>query len=382
MANTETTNTVTTIEFEPGMMVFNKEFDNFERTGQIIQTDNGSKVRFYIPESKKFYTQNISDKWQAIPKKEKAILAAVVVKTEPDAAKVSVGAEKPLKTNANGKESDITEQSEPDFVALTEDETKLKAQIEKEFRANETAIENKQLRNCELLDLYRDGKLYRAEYKTFEECALAVFGMKSREYAQNRASIGAFYRNNKDFVLKNKLSLNTIDSININNNRIAETLPEGVSPELVESISKEVLSIAVESAKGNKRGLVERVVNTSANAVLDKIADLDGKDLIKSAMSVLGENRDSILESVKETLTAPKSPNANGTNTGETKQTYTGVLPSLSIECSLHTSQKSQKVILVSGNTLQMKCGCKFRLVGFDLIPIEVKGKTVKAEKA
>lgn len=360
-----------------GTTVYNSALPNFQGIGQVTDKDGKQKIRTFVKQAdgtEKAYFVQVSDKWQPIPADApKDVLDRIISTFD---GKTSEPAENTPKTQGNGKGGTITpevkdEKSETDFKPLSETETELKTKIEKEFHQLGQKVENMQLRQYELLSDYQDNQLYRAEYKTFAEAAKNVFQIgvndKSGKYAFALAAVGSFYKKNKDFVVKNKLSKNAIDEIIVQQNKIAESLKVETNSPGFDAIQKNVIETISAAAKVNAKSkfkITPPVIAATGKQIVDNLANFKtektGSELLALAAETLGANKDEILTSISDSLT--NTPKKEKT-TSDATETANDNDSSNELDCEISHSTATIQMLDTLANTLTFECGCAFKLV-------------------
>lgn len=388
------TQTAEIITFTLGQSVFNTEFNGFERVGQIVDKNGELKVATILPETGKLYTVKLNDKWQALPETApKTALDAILELAERRGA-ISGESAKP-ESNPQPKDEtpkDETPKAET-FEPLSETELADRKKLVADYKRQDANEQNAFLRKCEIIHEIRTRKLFRNDYPAFNAFAVAELQVHEK-YAQNLAQIGEFYAVAKPYIKENKLSVNAINQLIRAQNKLAANL--GMSEAdlsdfapVIEKVIETTIN-AAKNEKGKIGNITPRIVDTVAGEIQTEISNLKsdktGKDLIALAAETLGAKAGDILSRSRETLNdtgKDKTNGSNGTNrsgNGESSETYTGVLSNLEIKCTLHADFKGNKILVIGNGTIQTKCLCRFKQVGFDLVPYEINGKKVKAQ--
>lgn len=369
------------VEIKVGDKVYNTEIPNFGLVGEVITLNNELRVKYTLPETKKTYKPLLSALWQLLPSDvSETVLDAILTQ---ETAKPTAAPSPKMAIKSDAKPEPETK---PEFVPLSAEETKRKNEIEKKIAEIDTKTENLELKKCELLDEYRDAKLYRADYATFEECALKVFGLK-REIAQYKAAIGAFYRANSEFVLQNKLSMNAIAEMVVAENRISASLEVKKTAPEFKAITDSIIDAATKAGTdGKKVKITPRIIKAVSDSTSEVLSGIEKPetgdfDILALAKTKLGEKSADILSKTLEAMQdkdkSGKTP-GSGTTTSrndDAPAVYTGDLPTLSIVCSLHGETKLH---FLGNGTAQLKCLCKVRMNGFAVEFIQVGGANVK----
>jgi hypothetical protein len=353
------TKTVTT--FQLGETVYNTQFDNFERTGTIVDRDGTLKVESFIKETGKKMLIKLSGKWLSMPSENPGTMLDAIL------------SENAAKTSANDVQGASCDKSEPSkvtpkletetFEPLSDDEANRAKEIVREYFAIDGKIENYKLRQYELLSDFQESKLYRADYKTFVECGRKLFGINdnSGKYCFYLASIGLFYKNNREFVTKNKLSANAIAEVIVQQNKIAASLDVETNAAEFAAIGQAVIDTATSAGTdGKKVKITPDVIKSASAAIGETLAEIKtektGSELLDLAAETLGAKADDILTRTKENL--------SNTGKAKKKQSDDAETPKNDkLGCELEHSTASIEMLDTLANTLKFECGCVFKLV-------------------
>ena len=195
---------------------------------------------------------------------------------------------------------------------------------------------------------------------------------KSGKYAFALAAVGSFYKKNKEFVTKNKLSKNAIDEIIVTQNKIAESLKVETNSEGFDAIQKNVIDTISAAAKVNAKSkfkITPPVIAATGKQIVDNLANFKtektGSELLALAAETLGANKDEILTSISDSLTnTPKKEKttSDGTETANKDESNN------ELECLILHSTASIKMLDTQAGTLEFECGCFYNLVRNELL--------------
>lgn len=344
-AKTETINPFT-FDFELGQKVFNPNFDNYERQGEIVKNDKGYGVSFLMGDIIKL-AQTKLEIWQPLPTIED------IAKDAENASKQSANGDSTLLSDILKSEEtkDKTPKPVKDAIQpLTKEEVKelngLKRQYLDLDKKEQYALNQIPFEKGKILNQLRKFKTF-GQYKTFAEYVVKELGI-TREYAQNLAQIGAFIGITSDFLEIEKVSysVNAVNRLVRNQKTIAETILQK-DTELADF--KDLLGAVIDTT-------IETVKDTNGDAVITPNAvDVVNKNVVQLlkannldqtidnvlslASNLVKKHQAKIaLDSQKE-LAQPKEKKVN--------------------KCEGHT----QIIVEIVNNILTTSCGCKWRLI-------------------
>lgn len=370
-----------------GAKVYNPNFANYTRTGEIYEKDGELRVKFQVENANK-ELKEMSAKFDA--SKWLELSEGVKVSTKPK-KQAETGLNAP--ESGNGGKSKKPETAKEEIKPLSDDEKASLTSYKKRYFALDEKEKNIHFEKAKILNAIRIGKLYREEFKTFAEFALQTFGL-TREYAQKLASIGAYSETVADFLedKKTNVSIGAADIMVRNKNVLAQILEVTETDDEKADFApvlREVMQITqsvAKDAKGNSTitpGIVQ-AVNSEVQEMAKTVKPQKDETVLQAAARILGQNQTSLIEKVQARLnekpngkTASKTANNPANNP---LPVYSGPLSNLEIKCTLHSEFQGNKILSIGNGTLQTKCLCRFKMVGFDLFPYEIEGKKVKQE--
>jgi hypothetical protein len=305
--------------------------------------------------------------------------------------------------------------TEPDEIEVPEDKPLTKAERERYDKLNAKArearsnldsgvkmVENASFTAMEIAAKVRNGKLYREQYKTIAEWAEKEIGFNPK-YAQFLMQAGDFRGVLGEIGKESKQiagSMNSTKTWMQDTNRLAAQLGirksdfETMQP-IISAVSQIIEEVATDE-NGKLNSVAPRIF-AAANEKIPEIietgmVEINGeqmliKDAAKLGPEYLTENiKTQLVETVGEQILsqkqnfidyikanqerrlsphdAKKPPKQSG------RELFVGVVPTYSVECSLHSAITDNYVKAVFNAGFELVCGCKFQ----QLSPAETFG--------
>jgi hypothetical protein len=306
-------------------------------------------------------------------------------------------------------------------VPLTVDEQNELAEREAAIVAAKTQFEGLPFVMGANLDAIREKSLFRAYRNAdgtpmnFGQYAFSKFGI-TREYAQNLAQLSGFHRVAMEAVETSEqlqLSVKSANEMARSTNRFAkelglERIPgfEEMRP-IIKNVTRMIADIAPKNARTGLAEVTPRLVQTVSEQLSEVIKsgtiEIDGKAMKLSEAKAKGileagmqaqfleataesihRNRDTIMRESRAAYDRATAPVVNGGGAPKAAVEYhRGVVPTLELVCTRHTSHNPNPVISIGNGTFQTKCECRWRIDAKtnSLVCFEVKGKPVRQDQ-
>lgn len=270
---------------------------------------------------------------------------------------------------------------------LTAKERKSLEKLESEYDKVDTVERSIPFEKARILNEIRKGRLFRENYDTFAEYAIARFGI-TREYAQNLAQIADIpdlFSEALDAGVKVNLSIGAANEIMRDSNKFAKTLGVGkVEFEALKPVVRNILAVMADVAPKNAEGelqITPRFVSEFNKAIATHLTDgvvtIDGKQLSVASAHEQGllnvGLRSEVLEATAESIKTNAQTIADeyarrqaeqeqgivgAAQTSDKKvKYYKGDAPSLDTTCTLHGETE---ILSIGSGKMQTRCGCRW----------------------